>query len=96
MCGRDDLGRQGEVASQVLDTFVGQVAVVVLPRERDADVALGSQGLHQTHDLQVGRTFDLRMSSGLGVLLDHTNSFLEEVREDSDAIFLRDEHDCRS
>jgi len=33
------------------------------------------------------------MGGSLGVLLDDTHSLLKEVAEDSDAIFLGDEHD---
>jgi hypothetical protein len=92
--GRNDLGGQSQVTTEVFNTFVSQVAVVVLPREGDTDVTLGLKRLHQVQNLQVGRSFDLRMSGGLGVLLDDTYSFLEQVREDCDAIFLGDEHDC--
>ena len=46
MRGRDDLGGEGEVGAEVLDALVGEVAVVVLPVEGDADEAAAGEGLH--------------------------------------------------
>ena len=42
-CGRDDLLRDSQVSSQVLDTLVGEVPVVVLPVEGLGDESLGSE-----------------------------------------------------
>jgi len=91
--GGNNLGGKGEVRTQVINTFIGQVAVVVLPREGNANVVLGRKRLHQTEDFQVVGSFDVRMLVGLGVLLDDAYSLLEEVRVDSDTVFLGDEHD---
>ena len=83
---------KSEVGSEVRNTFVGQIAVVVLPAESDSNELSRFQGLHQTKDLKVAGAFNLRMSRRLGVLLDNANSLLEEVAEDSDTVFFRDEH----
>lgn len=93
--GRNNFGREGKVRSEVLDTLIGEVAVVVLPGEGNTDVSLGGKRLHQHKNLQVGRSLNVGVLVGLGVLLDNTDSLLEEVRVDSDAVFLRDEHDDR-
>jgi hypothetical protein len=90
---RDNLGRKRQITAKVFNTFVSQVAVVVLPRESDADVSLGFKGLHEHDNLEVGGSLNVRVGGRLGVLLHDTDSLLEEVREDSNAIFLWDKHD---
>ena len=89
----DNLSWQCQVASQVLDAFISQVAVIVLPRESDTDKSPRGKRLHQAHYFQVGGTLDVRVSGGFGILLDNANALLEEVRENCNSIFLRDEHD---
>lgn len=90
--GRDDLGGKGEVGTEVLDALVGEVAVVVLPVEGDADEATAGKGLHEHHDLEVGGTLDVGVGGGDGVLLDDEDALLEEVGEGGDAVGLGDEH----
>ena len=90
--GRDDLGGEGEVGAEVLDALVGEVAVVVLPVEGDADEAAAGEGLHEHHDLEVGGALDVGVGGGDGVLLDDEDALLEEVGEGSDAVGLGDEH----
>ena len=92
MCGGDNLSRQGEVSTKVFNSLRGEVAVVVLPGEGDADVSLGLERLHEVQHLEVGGSLDLGVSRRDGVLLDDANSLAEEVREDSDAVGLGDEH----
>ena len=92
MCSGHNLVGKSQICSEVFNSRICQVAVVVLPAESDTDVLSGFQGLHQHEDFQVGRSLDLRMSGSLGVLLDNANSLLEEVAEDSNAVFLGDEH----
>ena len=90
--GRDDLGGKGQVGAKVLDALVGEVAVVVLPVEGDADEAAGFQGLHEHHDLEVGGSLDVGVGGRDGVLLDDEDALLEEVGEGRDAVGLGDEH----
>ncbi len=92
MCGGNNLGRKGKVSTKVLNSLRGEVAVVVLPREGDADVTLGLERLHEVQDLEVGGSLDVGVGGGDGVLLDDANSLTEEVRVDSDAVGLGDEH----
>ena len=90
--GGDDLGGKGQVRTQVLDALLGEVAVVVLPREGDTDVSLGVERLHEVQNLKVGGSLDVGVGGRDSVLLNDTNSLTEEVREDSNAVGLRDEH----
>lgn len=92
--GRDDLGGKGEVGAEVLDALVGEVAVVVLPVEGDADEATAGEGLHEHHDLEVGGALDVGVGGGDGVLLDDEDALLEEVGEGGDAVGFGDEHLC--
>jgi hypothetical protein len=88
----DDFSRKSKVVSKVFDTFVRQVAVIVLPREGNFDQAPRVQTLHEHENFQVGWSFDVRMRLRTRVLLDDTNSLFEEVAESSNAVFLRNEH----
>jgi hypothetical protein len=92
VCGRNNLRGKGQVRSEVFDSLIGQVAVVVLPGEGDANISLRLKRLHQAKDLQVGGSLDLRVGGRLGVLLDNADTLLKEVAEDSDAVFLGDKH----
>ncbi|KAH3665616.1 hypothetical protein OGAPHI_003804 [Ogataea philodendri] len=44
---------KSKVLSKVVDTFVSESVVVVLPRELGLDVSLGGQGLHGLDNVQV-------------------------------------------
>ena len=57
---RHDLRWQVEEAAQVLNAFVGEVPVVVLPRESLPDEFLGLEALHELDHLQV-RHINLRV-----------------------------------
>merc|ERR1719491_774649 len=63
-CGHNFIGKS-QVCSEVVNSGIGQVAVVVLPAECDTDELPGFQRLHQTKDLKVGGSLDLRMSRNL-------------------------------
>lgn len=89
----DDLGGQGQVGAKVFNTFVRQVAVVVLPREGDADESTRFQTLHEHEDFEVRRTFNLRVRLAASVLPDNADSFLEKIAEYSNAAFLGNKHD---
>ena len=89
---RNNFGGKSKVRTEVFDTLVGEVAVVVLPREGNTDVFLGCKRLHQHKNLQVARSLDVGVLLGLGVFLDDADSLLEEVRVDSDTVFFGDPH----
>lgn len=91
--GRNNLGRKRQIGAQVLDTLIGQVAIVVLPRECDANVSLGLERLHQHQDFQVGGPFNGWVLVRFGVLLDDAHTLLKEVAVDSDTVFLWNPHD---
>ena len=93
--GHNFIGKS-QIGPQIGNTSIGQIAVIVLPAEGDADVFTRFKGFHQHEDFQVGGSFNLRMGRSFGVLLDDANSFLEEVAEDSNAVFLGDKHDGSS
>lgn len=65
VCCRDNLGGQRQVSAQVFDAFIGQIAIVILPRESDSNVSAGSQRLHQAHHFQIGGPLNLRVCGGL-------------------------------
>ena len=90
--GRNDLSRKGQVGSEVFNSLIGQVAVVVLPRESNANESSGLKRLHQAKNFQVAGSLNLRVGGRLGVLLDNTDSLGEEVAEDSNSVFLGNEH----
>merc|ERR1711924_448341 len=52
-CSGNHVRRQGKVLPKILDTLVSKRVVVPLPAELLLHVILGSQRLHQLHDLQV-------------------------------------------
>mmetsp|Transcript_22981 Transcript_22981/g.49726 ORF Transcript_22981/g.49726 Transcript_22981/m.49726 type:complete len:153 (+) Transcript_22981:227-685(+) len=89
---RHNLSGKGKVSTKVFNALVVEVAIVVLPAEGGADESTGLKGLHEVEDLKVGAAFDVRVGGGDGVLLDDEDSLAEEVREDSDAVGLGDEH----
>ena len=90
--GGDNFGGKGQVLSEIVDSLVRQVAVVVLPRESNANVSTRLERLHQHENLQVGGAFNVRMGLGTGVLLDDANALLKEVAENSDTVLLWDVH----
>lgn len=92
MCLGNNLGRQGKVSAEVLNSIRSEVAVVVLPREGNTDVSLRLERLHEVHNLEVGGSLNVGVGGGDGVLLDDANSLLEEVGEDSNTVGLRNEH----
>ena len=51
--GWDNLSWQVQVVSQVLDTFVGQVPVVMLPSKSLGDIASRGERLKSLDDVQV-------------------------------------------
>mmetsp|Transcript_38276 Transcript_38276/g.95120 ORF Transcript_38276/g.95120 Transcript_38276/m.95120 type:complete len:208 (-) Transcript_38276:115-738(-) len=68
-----------EVLAQVLDALVGEVPVVVPPRELALDQLLGREGLHELDHLQVGHLLDLGVSREVKVLLGIDDPLPEEV-----------------
>ena len=86
VCGRDNLGRKAKVSTEVLDTLLSHVAVVVLPAEGKTDVSTRLKGLHEVENLKVGASLDVGVGGGDGVLLDDEDTLTEEVAEDSDTI----------
>lgn len=92
MCVGNNLGRQGKVSTEVLNSLRSEVAIVVLPREGDTNVSLRLERLHKVHNLEVCGSLDVGVGGGDGVLLDDANSLTEEVGEDSDAVGLGNEH----
>jgi hypothetical protein len=53
--------------TEIIDTFISEGVVVVLPRELGLDVTLGGQGLHGLDDFQIG-DIDFRMLGKVEVL----------------------------
>ncbi len=92
MRGGNDLGGQGQVSPEVLNALGGEVDVVVLPAECDLDVAPALEGLHKVEDLEVRASLNVGIGGGHGVLLHDENSLSEEVREDGNAVGLKDKH----
>ena len=90
--GGDNFRRQCQVLAQVLDASIGQVHVVVLPRECDLDMTTRLQRLDQHEHFQVGRAFNVRVRLRASVFLHHQDALLEEVAEHSDAAFLGNKH----
>lgn len=90
--GGNNFSGQTEVGSEVLDSFVGQVAVVVLPVKGNADECAALERLHEAHDFEIGATLNVGVRGSSTVLLDNNDTLLEEVGIDSDAVGFGDEH----
>lgn len=63
-----------ELLSQVLDTFIGQIPVIVSPGEGFLDQLSGGEALHQANDLEVSHIRDVRVSLGECVFLGNDNA----------------------
>eukprot|EP00958_Prasinococcus_capsulatus_P010868 scaffold1068_cov375-Prasinococcus_capsulatus_cf.AAC.4 len=72
-----DLAWQRQVLAQVVDTGVGEVPVVVSPRETLNDQLPGLEGLHELDDLKVWHIY-LRMLRQVVVLLRVQHALLEK------------------
>jgi hypothetical protein len=90
--GGDNFGWQRQILAQILNAFILQVAIVVLPRKSDFDKAATLERLHEHENFQIGRPFNVRMGRTARIFLDDQHAFLEQVRKGSDAILLGDEH----
>lgn len=66
--------------------------VIVAPGELFLDEATGLQRLHGLDDVQVGHLLQLGVLGGVGVLLGHHDSLLEEELIDSDTMLLGHKH----
>ena len=88
----NDFRWEGQVLTEVLDSLVGEVAVVPLPVEGDSNVTTAFERLHKHQNFKVGWSLDVRVSFTAVVFLDNANSFLEKVAESSNAMFLGDPH----
>lgn len=62
------VGRNVQVFSEVVDTFVGQEPVVVSPCEGFSNKSLAGESLHQLNDFEICDIRDVWMSWGLEVL----------------------------
>jgi hypothetical protein len=89
--GGDNFSGKVEVFSQVVDTFISERVVIVLPRELGLDVTAGVQRLTSLDNFQVG---DLkgRVTGEVVVLFGNQNTFLEKVFVDDFSVLLRDQH----
>ena len=77
-----DLRRQVEEGAEELNAVVGQVPVVVLPREGLPDVLLGLEALHELDDLEV-QGIDLGVLGQVVVLLGVQDSLCTCIAIDS-------------
>ena len=93
MSGGNNLSRQTQVCAEVLDSLGSEVAIGMLPAVSKTDESTRLQRFHQRKNLEVGSSLDVRMGGTNGVFLHDENSLAEEVREDSDAVGLGNEHD---
>jgi hypothetical protein len=61
--GRNNIGRKSEVLSQIFNSSVGKVEVVILPIESFLGEALWGERLHQAENFQIGNRDIFRMLS---------------------------------
>ena len=89
---RHDLGGKVEEVAQVLNTFVGQIPVIVSPGELFRDHSLGLERLTSFDDVEVGNALQFRMLGREMILLGDHHTFLEEVLEDGDSVLFGHQH----
>lgn len=77
----NNLGGQVQVLAEVLNSLVGEVVVIVLPREAGGDVSARGHALQRLDDVKVGHV-NVLVLGGVEVLLRHHDSLLEEVLVD--------------
>ena len=132
VCGRDNRFREAQILTQISDSFVREVAVVVLPAgivrrnnnpnetrdienageeeqgetgrhdrrkmkslyspKGDSNESTALERFHEHENFEVGSSFDVRVRLRARVLLDDENALLEEIAENSNAIFFWDKH----
>lgn len=92
MCVGNNLSRQIQVPTEVFNSLRSEVAIVVLPRESDANVPTRLERLHEVQNFEVGCSLDVGVGGGDCVFLDNENSLTEEIGEDSDAVSFGNEH----
>src|SRR5512142_317843 len=90
--GGNNLRRQVQVATQELNTFVGQVPVVMSPGELFLNQATGVEGLHCFDDMQVRNALELGVLRSMGIFFGYDNTLFEEVFVNSDTMSLWHKH----
>ena len=81
-----------KVVTQVVDTLVGEVPIVMSPCELFLDVASGFQGGQSLDDVQIRDLFKFWMLGSMVILFGHHYTFLEEVLVDSTLVLLGHQH----
>jgi len=89
---RHDLGGKVEEVTEILDSLIRQVPVVVSPGELLGDHTLGFQGLASLDDVKVGNALQLLMFGRKVILLGDHDSLLEEVLVNGDSVLFGHQH----
>jgi len=89
---RHDLGGKMEEVAQVLDTFVGQVPVVMSPGKLFSDHSLRFERLTRFDDVKVRDALQLLVLRREMIFLGDHHTLLEEVLENGDSVLLRHQH----
>ena len=81
-----------KVVTQVVDTLIGEVPIVVSPCELFLNVASGFQGGQSLDDVQIRDLFKFWMLGSMVILFGHHYTLLEEVLVDSTLVLLGHQH----
>merc|ERR1719347_1068655 len=88
----DNFWGQVQVITQILNSLVSQVPVVMAPSELLLYVTARFKGSKGFNDLKVGNSLQLRVLSSVEILLSHHHALFEEVLVDGYTILLRHQH----
>merc|ERR1719347_2146346 len=88
----NNLWGQVQVVTQVLNSLVGQVPVVMAPSKLLLHVPAGFQGSEGFNDLKVGNSLQLRVLGCVEILLSHHHALFEEVLIDGYTVLLGHQH----
>merc|ERR1719493_436671 len=88
----DNFWGQVQVVTQILNSLVGQVPVVMAPSELLLHVTAGFKGSEGFNDLQVRNSLQLRVLGSVEILLSHHHALFEEVLVDGNTVLLRHQH----
>jgi len=89
---RHNLRGKVEKVPEVLDTFVGQVPVIMSPGELLGDHSLGFERLTRFDDVEVRDALQLLVLGREVILLGDNDALFEEVLENGDSVLLRHQH----
>merc|ERR1719347_2095139 len=88
----DNFWGQMQVVTQVLNSLVGQVPVVMAPSKLLLHITPGFKGSEGFNDLKVGNSLQLRVLGSMEILFSPHHALFEEVLVDGNTVLLGHQH----